>query len=91
VPPFARISAISLKPGPVSGDDGPMVRLVLGLAAGALLLVGAFYAMKPRGVADTALAPAAVGPATAGQVVREMKTIETANRAAIERTLDTAK
>jgi hypothetical protein len=92
VSPCARISTISrFKPGPALADDGSMVRLVLGLATGALLLVGAYYSMKPPGVADTGQAPAAAGPATAGQVVREMKSIETANRATIERTLNAAK
>lgn len=74
-----------------------MVRLLLGLAACALLLVGAYYTMKPRPAPPappTAEAPVTVpvsGPAAAKQVVGDFKKIEAANRAAMERTLNAAK
>jgi hypothetical protein len=71
-----------------------MVRLLLGLALCALLLVGVYHTMKSRG-AVTAAAPAATptavqGPAAASAVVGEYKKIEAANRAALSKTLKAA-
>jgi hypothetical protein len=68
-----------------------MVRLVLGLATCALVLLGVYHTMKPRGVAGRAETGAATGPATAGAMVRDMRKIEAANRAAMDRTLNAAK